>query len=145
MELNTVATPDVAALAVLAFGGLLALLSVPMWAGWTRRNILYGARTSTSMKSDENWQIINRATGRLGVLIGAALLPVGAVIYFAVPGDVGVFLSSMLAGVPVITAGAALIVGLVRAERHVPKERTITLWPDGIGHPPRQDEGPSAG
>lgn len=132
-------SPGAAAAWLAGAGALIALLSIPMWLGWVRRNVVYGARTSTSLASDENWQAVNRHAGREGLKAGVAVLVLGGAVWLVVPTGLSAGVYEALVGVPVVIAAGWLLRAVLAAEDRLPRQR-VQRWPNGTSGPPRRDD-----
>lgn len=139
MDLTGPTSPASAAAYLAVIGALIALLSIPLWRGWVRRNVAYGARTSTSLASDENWQTVNRPAGREGLKAGAALLLVAGAVGLVVPAGLSPGAYEALVAVPMVIALVWIVRAVVAGEDQVPRQR-VQRWPDGTAGRPRPDD-----
>lgn len=129
--MNTISTVAEAVRLLGGIGGAVILVCLPMWLGLVRRNIFWGARTHTALASDENWHVINRATGRVGTLWGAAMLVLAVVAWAALPDGLHKAVYNLLVAVPGIGLAVHVLVATLRAERPLRERQTVHRWPDG--------------
>lgn len=133
---NTITTASEASNLLGVGGALIAMLTVPMWLGVLRRNSIWGARTPTAMASDRNWEVVNRATGRVGALWGAFLVCLAWAVSRWVPEGLPEVAYNLLVAVPFIALGIHITVAARRAGRPLRQRLPVRHWPAGMDGPP---------
>lgn len=132
--MNTIFTVGETVRLLGGLGIIVVVVALPMWLGLLRRNRLWGARTHAALASEENWRIVNRATGRVGVLWGLALVALAAVAWAWLPEGLGRGVYTSLVAAPALAMAAHVGVAALRAERPLhASASTSMLTSDGAG------------
>lgn len=132
--MNTISTVGETVRLLGGLGIIVVVVALPMWLGLLRRNMLWGARTHAALASEENWRIVNRATGRVGVLWGLVLVALAAVAWAWLPEGLGRGVYASLVAVPALAMAAHVGVAALRAERPLHAGgSTSMLTSDGAG------------
>jgi len=76
------------AITLAALGLLVVLVSLPLYFGRIKRNVIYGFRIAKAFESEENWYRINRHGARGLILWGLLMVAWGASCLLMPAGDV---------------------------------------------------------
>lgn len=94
------------------FGGLLAILSLPLAFRMVPMNRIYGIRTPMALVSDSNWYAINAYGGRVLMAYGSALFAFGLFARDSAPPPTSIWAAFFIVG-PLILVFPLL--GLINA------------------------------
>lgn len=128
---NTISTAAQAVGLLVFVGAAVVVFSLPMWFGLVRRNWLWGVRTPTSMASDRNWRIMNRAAGRVATAWGLVMLALAGVTWLLVPEGLNEVVYNLLVAIPVLAFAVHLGIAVVRSGRPLRNGPSVRRWPSG--------------
>ena len=94
------------------FGGLLAVLSLPLTLRIVPMNRVYGIRIPKAFASESNWYAINAYGGRILMAYGVALVAFGLLARHAAPPPTSIWTALFIAGPMILVCP---LLGLIRA------------------------------
>ena len=130
---STIATAAEAVRLLAVVGAAVLVLGLPMRLGLVRRNALWGVRTPTSIASDHNWRVMNRAAGRVATSWGVAMLALAGVTWSLVPEGLNELVYNFLVAVPALAFVLHLGVVTVRSGRPLRDSPSVRRWNGGTG------------